>query len=46
LTTFWGNEQLASGRQRRIQIWIKNFLIFGSGGAQKANDYRTPLGTV
>ncbi len=29
-----------------MKFGFKNFLLFANGGAQKAGDYRTPLGTV
>ncbi|HEX9629857.1 MAG TPA: TonB-dependent receptor, partial [Pyrinomonadaceae bacterium] len=46
LTTFGGTNNWQAGGSAGFKFGFKNFLIFGSGGAQKANDYRTPLGTV
>jgi iron complex outermembrane receptor protein len=46
LTTFGGTNNRQGGASAGFKYGFKNFLIFGSGGAQKANDYRTPLGTV
>jgi iron complex outermembrane receptor protein len=46
LTTFGGTNNWQAAASGGFKYGIKNFLIFGSGGAQKANDYRTPVGTV
>src|SRR5438094_6519603 len=46
LTTFGGSNNWQGGASAGFKYGFKNFLIFGSSGAQKTNDYRTPLGTV
>jgi len=46
LTTFGGTNNWQAAASGGFKYGVKNFLIFGSGGAQKANDYRTPEGTV
>lgn len=46
LTTFGGTNNWQAGASGGFKYGAKNFLIFGTGGAQKDNDYRTPLGTV
>ncbi len=46
LTTFGGTNNWQAGGSGGLKYGVKNFLVFGSGGAQKANDYRTPEGTV
>ena len=46
LTTFGGTNNWQAGASSGFKYGVKNFLFFGSGGGQKANDYRTPLGTV
>ncbi len=46
LTTFGGTNNYQAGASGGFKFGYKNFLFFGSGGGQKANDYRTPLGTV
>ena len=46
LTAFGGTNNWQAGGSAGFKYGFKNFLIFGSGGAQKASDYRTPLGTV
>ena len=46
LTTFGGANNWQAGASGGFKYGVRNFLIFGSGGAQKANDYRTPAGTV
>jgi iron complex outermembrane recepter protein len=46
LTTFGGMNNWQAGGSAGFKYGFRNFLIFGSGGAQKANDYRTPLGQV
>ncbi len=46
LTTFGGTNNRQAGASGGFKYGVGNFLVFGSGGAQKANDYRTPAGTV
>ena len=46
LTTFGSTNNRQGGASAGFKYGFKNFLIFGSGGAAKTNDYRTPLGTV
>jgi len=46
LTTFGGTNNWQAGASGGFKYGVGNFLVFGSGGAQKANDYRTPAGTV
>src|SRR3989442_8876074 len=46
LTTFGSTNNWQGGASAGVKYGFKNFLIFGSGGAQKTNDYRTPLGSV
>src|SRR6267143_4965275 len=46
LTTFGGTNNWQAGVSGGFKYGVKDFLIFGSGGAQKANDYRTPVGAV
>src|SRR6267142_1687828 len=46
LTTFGGSNNLQAGASGGFKYGVRNFLIFGSGGAQRANDYRTPIGGV
>ena len=46
LTSFGGTNNWAAGASGGFKYGVRNFLIFGSGGTQKANDYRTPEGTV
>jgi iron complex outermembrane receptor protein len=46
LTTFGGTNNWQAGASGGFKYGVGNFLIFGNGGAQKANDYRTPEGTV
>ena len=46
LTTFGGTNNWQAGVSGGFKYGIRNFLVFGSGGAQKANDYRTPVGAV
>lgn len=46
LTTFGGTNNWQAGASGGFKYGVKNFLIFGSGGAQKANDYGTPVGAV
>jgi iron complex outermembrane receptor protein len=46
LTAFGGTNNYQAGASGGLKFGYKNFLFFAKGGAQKANDYRTPLGTV
>lgn len=46
LTALGSTNSWQAGASGGFKYGVKNFLVFGSGGAQKANDYRTPLGTV
>jgi iron complex outermembrane receptor protein len=46
LTTFGGTNNWQAGASGGFKYGVKDFLIFGSGGAQKANDYSTPVGFV
>src|SRR5438093_966389 len=46
LTTFGGTNNWQGGASAGFKYGFKNFLMFGGVGVQKANDYRTPLGTV
>jgi len=46
LTTLGGTNNWQAGASGGLKYGVKNFLVFGNAGAQKANDYRTPLGTV
>lgn len=46
LTTFGGTSNWQAGASGGFKYGVRDFLIFGSGGAQKANDYQTPQGTV
>jgi iron complex outermembrane receptor protein len=46
LTTFGGTNNWQAGSSGGFKYGVKNFLFFANGGAQKANDYHTPLGTV
>jgi iron complex outermembrane receptor protein len=46
LTTFGGTNNWQAGASGGFKYGVKDFLIFGSAGTQKANDYRTPEGTV
>src|SRR5437588_3237779 len=45
-TTFGGTNNWQAGASGGFKYGVGNFLVFGSGGTQKANDYRTPAGTV
>jgi iron complex outermembrane receptor protein len=45
-TAFGGTNNWQAGGSAGFKYGVRNFLFFASGGAQKANDYRTPLGTV
>ncbi len=46
MTIFGSTNNWQAGGSAGFKYGLKNFLFFASGGAQKANDYRTPLGTV
>src|SRR5882762_5217857 len=46
LTTFGSTNNWQAGASGGFKYGIRDLLIFGSGGAQKANDYRSPQGTV
>jgi iron complex outermembrane receptor protein len=46
LTAFGGTNNWQAGASGGFKYGVRNFLIFASGGAQKANDYRTPRSTV
>src|SRR5882762_5744784 len=46
LTMLGGTNNWQAGGSGGFKYGVGNFLIFGNGGAQKANDYRTPLGLV
>ncbi len=46
LTTFGGTNNWQAGGSGGFQYGFHNLLFFASGGAQKANDYRTQLGPV
>ncbi len=43
---FGGTSNWQAGSSGGFKFGFKNFLFFVNGGAQKANDYRTPIGTV
>lgn len=46
LTTFGGTNSRQLSASGGLKYGAGNFLFYGSGGGQKANDYHTPLGTV
>ena len=46
LTSFGGTNSWQAGASGGFKYGVRDFLIFGNGGAQKTNDYRTPEGTV
>jgi iron complex outermembrane recepter protein len=46
LTTFGGSNNWQAGTSGGLKYGIGDFLFFGNGGDQKANDYSTPLGGV
>src|SRR6267142_731870 len=46
LTTFGSINNWQAGASAGFKYGGRNFLFFANGGAQKANDYRTPVGTV
>jgi len=46
LTTFGATNNWQAGGSGGFKYGVGDFLIFGNGGAQRANDYRTPSGAV
>src|SRR5882762_2927773 len=46
LTGFGSTNNWQAGASGGFKYGVRNFLVFGSGGAQKANDYHTPVGAV
>lgn len=46
LTTLGSTNNGQAGVSGGFKYGVRDFLVFGNGGAQKANDYRTPLATV
>ncbi|HEU5237610.1 MAG TPA: TonB-dependent receptor [Pyrinomonadaceae bacterium] len=46
VTTLGSTNNWQAGGSGGFKYGVKKFLFFGSAGAQKTNDYRTPLGTV
>jgi len=46
LTTFGSTNNWQAGGSAGFKYGVRNVLFFANGGAQKANDYRTPVGTV
>src|SRR5882672_683968 len=46
LTTFGSTNNWQAGGSAGFKYGVRKFLFFANGGAQKANDYRTPVGTV
>jgi iron complex outermembrane receptor protein len=46
LTTLGSMNSWQAGGSAGFKYGFRNVLIFGNGGMQKANDYRTPLGEV
>lgn len=46
LTAFGGTNNWQAGTSGGFKYGTRDFLFFASGGGQKANDYRTPLGRV
>src|SRR5437764_2793142 len=46
LTTFAGTNNSAAGGRAGFKFGLKQYMFFGSMGAQKANDYRTVVGPV
>ncbi|MCA1592352.1 MAG: TonB-dependent receptor [Acidobacteria bacterium] len=46
LTAFGSTNNWQAGTSGGFKYGFKNFLFFANGGAQKANDYRTSIGTV
>src|SRR5207253_235709 len=46
LAAFGGTNNWQAGSSGGFKFGLRNFLFFTNGGAQKANDYRTPIGRV
>jgi iron complex outermembrane recepter protein len=46
MTSFGGTNNWQAGASAGLKYGVKDFLFFGNGGWQKANDYRTLLGPV
>jgi iron complex outermembrane receptor protein len=46
LAAFGATNNWQAGASGGFKFGMGKFLIFGNGGGQKANDYRTPLGVV
>ena len=46
LNAFGGTNNWQAGSSAGLKFGLKNFLFFANAGAQKTNDYRTPIGTV
>ncbi|MFM9902944.1 MAG: TonB-dependent receptor [Pyrinomonadaceae bacterium] len=46
LTGFGGTNNSQVGANGGLKLGFRNFLFFGNGGMQKADDYRSPNGTV
>ena len=46
LTAYGGTNNRQAGGGGGLKFGFRNFLFFGNGGAQKANDYRSPISTV
>ena len=46
LTAFGGTNNWQAGSSGGLKFGFRKFLFFANGGAQKVNDYRTPIGTV
>lgn len=46
LTMLGGTNNWQAGGSGGYKYGVGNFLLFGNGGAQKTNDYQTPLGVV
>ena len=46
LTTFGSTSNWQGGVNAGFKYGIRNFMFFANGGAQKANDYRSPLAEV
>ena len=45
-TAFGGSNNWQAGGSGGLKFGFRNFLFFANGGAQKANDYRSPAGNV
>jgi iron complex outermembrane receptor protein len=46
ITTFGSTNNWQAGTSGGFKYGFGNLLFFGNAGAQKANDYRTPLGSI